>query len=178
MTGVQTCALPILLSERTPSLPQLSDWYLQGQLQKFKHNVLGYDVEDSDGYAMKTLMGKYSHQQIADMVAYIKTFQPKPQSITLGGNPITGKEVYSDYCLACHQADGTGNKTINAPGLVGLSDVYTYHQLVKYKNGIRGSGTGDKHGKVMQLFAKILENEQTMKDIGAYITTLQNKGND
>ena len=167
-----------LLSERTPSLPQLSDWYLQGQLQKFKHNVLGYDVEDSDGYAMKTLMGKYSHQQIADMVAYIKTFQPKPQSITLGGNPITGKEVYSDYCLACHQADGTGNKTINAPGLVGLSDVYTYHQLVKYKNGIRGSGTGDKHGKVMQLFAKILENEQTMKDIGAYITTLQNKGND
>ena len=167
-----------VLSERTPSLPQLSNWYLQGQLQKFKHNVLGYDVEDSDGYAMKTLMGKYSNQQIADMVAYIKSFQPKPQSITLGGDPIKGKAAYSDYCMACHQADGLGNKTLNAPALVSLSDVYTYHQLVKFKNETRGSGIGDKHGKVMQLFAKILENEQIMKDIGAYITTLKVNKND
>ena len=41
-----------LVSERSPSLPQLSDWYMQGQLQKYKHNIIGYDVEDSDGYAM------------------------------------------------------------------------------------------------------------------------------
>lgn len=166
-----------VLSERSPSLPQLSDWYLQGQLQKFKHNVLGYDVEDSDGYAMKILMKGYSHQQIADIVAYIKTFQPKPQPITLGGDPKKGKAAYAN-CMACHQADGTSNKALNAPGLVGLSDVYIYHQLVKYKDGTRGSGTGDKNGKVMQMFAKIIKDEQTMKDIAAYITTLQEKEKD
>mgnify|MGYP001976464290 FL=1 len=77
--------------------------------------------------------------------------------------------------MACHHADGTGSKALNAPGLVGLSDVYIYHQLVKYKDGTRGSGTGDKYGKVMQMFAKIIKDEQTMKEIAAYITTLQEK---
>ena len=28
-----------LISERSPSLPQLSNWYMQGQLQKYKQNL-------------------------------------------------------------------------------------------------------------------------------------------
>ena len=66
--------------QRTPPLNQLSDWYLQTQLQKFKHNVRGNDLSDSDGYLMKTLMANYSHQQIADMVAHIKTHPHKAQA--------------------------------------------------------------------------------------------------
>ena len=162
-----------LISERSPSLPQLSNWYMQGQLQKYKQNILGYKVEDSDGYAMSSLMKDYSNQQIADMVSYIKTFQPRKQLNMLDGGLENGKIEYQLNCMACHQKNGRGNKQLYAPNLVGLSDVYIVNQLIKYRDGIRGSGNGDKHGKVMQLFAKNLKNEQVMKDIAAYIISLQ-----
>ena len=162
-----------LISERSPSLPQLSNWYMQGQLQKYKQNILGYKVEDSDGYSMSTLMKDYSNQQIADMVSYIKTFQPRKQLNMLHGDLENGKIEYQLNCMACHQENGKGNKQLHAPNLVGLSDVYIVNQLIKYRDGIRGNGNGDKHGKVMQLFAKNLKNETVMKNIASYIISLQ-----
>ena len=162
-----------LISERSPALPQLSNWYMQGQLQKYKQNILGYKVEDSDGYSMSSLMKDYSNQQIADMVSYIKTFQPRKQLNMLHGDLENGKIEYQLNCMACHQENGKGNKQLYAPNLVGLSDVYIVNQLIKYRDGIRGSGNGDKHGKVMQLFAKNLKNETVMKDIASYIISLQ-----
>lgn len=163
-----------LISERSPSLPQFSNWYMQGQLQKYKRDILGYNVEDSDGYAMSSLMKAYSNQQIADMVAYIKTFKIETDLInTLNGDPQNGKIEYQLNCMACHQKNGKGNEQLYAPNLVGLSDAYIFNQLIKYRDEIRGNGNGDKHGKVMQLFAKNLKNEQVMKDIAAYIITLQ-----
>ena len=162
-----------LISERSPSLPQLSNWYMQGQLQKYKQNILGYKVEDSDGYSMSTLMKDYSNQQIADMVSYIKTFQPRKQLNILNGDLENGKIEYQLNCMACHQENGKGNKQLHAPNLVGLSDVYIVNQLIKYRDGIRGNGNGDKHGKVMQLFAKNLKNETVMKNIASYIISLQ-----
>ena len=163
-----------LISERSPSLPQFSNWYMQGQLQKYKRDILGYNVEDSDGYAMSSLMKAYSNQQIADMVAYIKTFKVETELInTLNGDPKNGKIEYQLNCMACHQKNGKGNEQLYAPSLVGLSDVYIVNQLIKYRDEVRGSGNGDKHGKVMQSFAKNLKNEQVMKDIAAYLISLK-----
>ena len=146
---------------------------MQGQLQKYKRNILGYKVEDSDGYEMSRLMKNYSNQQIADMVAYIKTFNPQKQLKIIDGDQDNGKIEYQLNCMACHQKNGKGNKQLFAPNLVGLSDIYIVNQLIKYRDGIRGSGNGDKHAKVMQLFAKNLKNETVMKDIASYIISLQ-----
>lgn len=159
--------------QRTPPLTALADWYLQAQLQKFKHGVRGYDVSDSDGYLMKELMAGYSHQQIADIATYIKTHPHKPQTNTLGGDPVKGKALYSS-CIACHQADGSGNQELDSPALRGLSDSYIVNQLVKFKDGTRGSYSGDQAGKLMQLSAQVLPDEQAMKDVAAYILTLKN----
>ena len=126
-------------AQRTPPLTQLSNWYLQTQLQKFKHNVRGNDLSDSDGYLMKTLMANYSHQQLADMVAHIKTHPHKAQAKLLDGDPIKGKEHYIS-CIACHEADGSGNEELESPAVRGLSDTYIVNQLIKFKNGTRGSG--------------------------------------
>ena len=92
---------------------------------------------------------------------------------TLNGDPDNGKIEYQLNCMACHQKNGKGNEQLYAPSLVGLSDVYIVNQLIKYRDGVRGSGNGDKHGRVMQSFAKNLKNEQVMKDIAAYLISLQ-----
>ena len=123
---------------------------------------------------MKTLMANYSHQQIADMVAHIKTHPHKAQAKLLDGDPIKGKEHYIS-CIACHQADGSGNQALNSPALAGLSDTYIVNQLIKFKNGTRGSGSGDQSGKLMQLSAQVLPDEQAMKDVAAYILSLSNE---
>ena len=160
-----------VLEHRSPSLPQLSTWYLQSQLQKFKHNVRGNDATDSDGFMMKALMRSYSHQQIADMVAYIKTHKPKAHPITLGGDPVRGKALYVS-CIDCHQANGRGKPELKSPSIVGHSDVYIVNQLLKFKDGSRGSGKGDLQGRIMQMSMQTLKDEQAMKDVAAYLTTL------
>ena len=162
-----------IAAQRTPPLSHLSDWYLQTQLQKFKHNVRGNDVSDSDGYLMKTLMANYSDQQLADIVAHIKTHPHKAPTNTLGGDPIKGKQLYTS-CITCHQADGSGSRQLNSPALRGLSDTYIVNQLMKFKDGTRGSGSGDQFGKLMQLSAQPLPDQQAMKDVAAYILTLEN----
>lgn len=159
-------------SERSPSLAQLSDWSLQTQLQKFKHNVRGSSVEDTDGFMMKSLMQVYTHQQIADLSAYIRTHDPKKKSQILNGDPKKGKALYQN-CVACHQPDAKGLRVLKAPRLKGLSDTYIVKQLKNFKSGIRGSGSGDRSGKLMQSSAKILKNEQEMKDVAAYILSLE-----
>jgi cytochrome c553 len=161
-------------SERAPSLSQLSDWYLQGQMQKFKQGIRGGDVADADGYAMKVLMQDFSKQQMADLSAYIRTQKPKQPKATLDGNPVKGKAIYST-CFACHQADAGGLKALQVPALTGLPDYYIVKQLHNFKTGLRGSGSGDKTGKMMQASAKLLKDEQAMKDVAAYINTLKVK---
>ncbi len=159
-------------SERAPSLAQFSDWYLQSQLQKFKHGIRGGDVNDSDGYAMKVLMQNYSFQQIADLSAYINSLEPKNMVTTLVGDAKKGADLFKN-CVSCHQADGLGNKDLQAPKLAGLSDFYILKQLNNFKGGIRGNGNGDKYGKLMQIYANLLKDEQSMKDLAVYLTGLK-----
>ncbi|MCH2205529.1 MAG: ThuA domain-containing protein [Lentisphaerales bacterium] len=166
-TGVAT--------ERAPSLAQLPNWYLQTQMQKYKHGVRGADVSNGDAYLMRNLMKEYSSQQIADIAAYIGTLKIKQPKVTVeDGDPVKGKELYNN-CMACHQMDQHGNKALNAPGLAGLSDYYVVKQLHNFKNKVRGNGVGDKSGQLMQTSVQALKSEQDFKDIAAYINTLKIK---
>ena len=46
---------------------------------------------------------------------------------------------------------------------------------MNFKSELRGNGAGDTMGKIMQPAAKLLEDEQAMKDVAAYIQTLELK---
>jgi cytochrome c oxidase subunit 2 len=62
---------------------------------------------------------------------------------------------------------------MNAPKLTGIDDWYLERQLLNYRNGIRGSHADDALGLQMQSMAKTLKDEQAVKDIVAYIQSLQ-----
>ena len=141
-------------------------------MQKFKHGIRGNDVADSDAFNMKVLMANYSHKQMADLAEYIRTFSPKQPEATQGGDPVKGKALYAS-CIACHGLDGRGNEALKAPSLLGLSDAYIVQQLIKFKDGTRGGAEGDLSGKLMQTATQILADEQAMRDVAAYLTTLK-----
>jgi cytochrome c oxidase subunit 2 len=83
----------------------------------------------------------------------------------------TGKTQYA-VCGSCHGQNGEGNIAMNAPRLVGLQSWYIERQLKYYQLGIRGAHKDDTFGQQMAPMAGMLSNEQSIRDVTAYIETL------
>ena len=158
---------------KSPALAAQNDWYIITQMQKYKHGVRGADVSDVNAMAMKDISDKLNSQQMADIAAYIKSnFKGKKHKISLGGDPVKGKQLYV-ACVACHGTEGQGNPQIKSPKLTGLQDWYIFESLKKFKSKERGNGEGDMQGKLMQTSVMMLQDEQAMKDVAAYLSTLE-----
>jgi cytochrome c oxidase subunit 2 len=88
------------------------------------------------------------------------------------GNAIAGKDSFA-VCASCHGQQGEGNVAMNAPSLAGLPDWYIARQLDHYKRGIRGAHQDDVYGKQMAPMANMLADATAVRNITAYITTLE-----
>jgi cytochrome c oxidase subunit 2 len=53
-----------------------------------------------------------------------------------------------------------------------MTDWYLARQLQNFKDGIRGAHPTDYYGYQMGLMANVLQDEQAIKDLVAYINTL------
>ena len=61
---------------------------------------------------------------------------------------------------------------MNAPRAAGMSDWYIKRQLQSFKDGVRGAHPTDYYGFQMGFMARMLQDEQAMNDLVAYINTL------
>ena len=75
------------------------------------------------------------------------------------GDPVKGKSLYS-ICVACHGANGEGQKINNAPRISGQHDWYVERQLINYRDGIRGVHIDDITGMQMRSIAITLKKDQ------------------
>jgi cytochrome c553 len=87
-------------------------------------------------------------------------------------DPQRGGELYVS-CVACHGAQGEGNRSLNAPRLTHLSPVYIVAQLQKFKAGYRGGDGASDSARQMAAMAATLADDQAMYDTAAYIGTLK-----
>jgi cytochrome c553 len=98
-----------------------------------------------------------------------------------------GKQLYS-LCMACHQKDGSGNESVNAPAIAGLQRWYVEAQLRKFSEGHRGTHIDDLPGMQMRPMALTLYvnehdrknpkeglSERNVKNVSAYVATLPGK---
>jgi len=90
------------------------------------------------------------------------------------GDAFKGESHYA-VCAGCHGADGMGLEATNAPRLQGQFDWYLIRQLQNYQSGARGVNKDDTFGTTMRAMAGTLPNEQAIKDVVAYIGTLEEK---
>ncbi|MBK1878550.1 c-type cytochrome [Pelagicoccus mobilis] len=156
-----------------PAIAGLSEKYVGEQIKKFKEGHRGGDPRDATGLQMRPMsMLLTSEADIAAVSKYVASLPAKTHPDTIeGGNPETGKALYMT-CQACHGADGKGNDLLNAPSLLGQHDWYHVAQLKKFKDGIRGGNPADITGSQMRPMAMTLANDQAVKDVVAYIQTL------
>jgi cytochrome c oxidase subunit 2 len=155
-----------------PRLAGLESWYLERQMRNFMSGVRGTSIEDPHGRRMATMAAAVrGNRQIDDLVAYIGLLPVAPAPPTVEGNLEEGRRRYA-VCAACHGLGGTGNEALSSPGLAGLDDWYVMRQLELYAAGLRGAHADDPYGQQMRALAAVFPDEQTRRDLAAYLASL------
>ena len=154
-----------------PRLAGMEPWYLQRQLESFRAGTRGTHKMDVQGSEMQPMAAKLSDDSIADIVAWVGSWEYKPAQITVEGDAEAGRSLYAT-CAACHGTQGEGNEAFAAPALAGQSDWYLKHQLENFKAGYRGRDPRDSFGSQMVAMASMLKDEDAIMNIVSYINTL------
>jgi cytochrome c oxidase subunit 2 len=158
-----------------PEIAGLPTWYIVAQLTKFKGAIRGAHPDDAEGARMRPMArALYRAGDLESVAQYVATLRPEVPAATLhGGDAAAGQARYTGICVTCHGADASGNEGMGAPPLRHQSDWYMFAQLEKFRSGLRGAHPEDVTGAQMAAMSLTLEDTTAMKDVIAYIRTLQ-----
>jgi cytochrome c oxidase subunit 2 len=169
--GVQMMGNPVI---RAPRLSGMETWYVMQQLMNFKRGIRGPHEDDPYGYEMQPMAAALSDEQITAVAEFVNASRSPAAPATVSGDIDRGKAHYST-CAACHGIDGKGNEALGSPDLTIANDWYLVTQLQNFRSGARGSHPSDIYGMQMRASARLLEDDDAINDVVAYIHTLQDK---
>ena len=89
----------------------------------------------------------------------------------LPGDPAEGKMIYMP-CATCHGLQAEGKRVFNAPRLAGQEPWYVRSQLLKFKEGVRGTHPHDIYGMEMAMATTLIYNGEVLDNVVAYIASL------
>jgi cytochrome c553 len=75
-------------------------------------------------------------------------------------------------CTACHGNLGEGRMDVAAPAIAGLPEWYVTAQLLKFRQGVRGSHPHDTAGMRMRPIAKSLPTERDVETVARHVAAL------
>lgn len=155
-----------------PVIGGLPRWYLEAQLAKFKQGHRAYRAEDTTGLQMRPMArALVTEADLKAVAAYVASLRPARPPATLRGDAERGKTAYAT-CLACHGDRAQGNPALFAPPLTHQADWYMAAQIVKFRQGLRGTHPGDASGATMRPMSMTLADDQAIADVVAHIRTL------
>jgi cytochrome c oxidase subunit 2 len=155
-----------------PKLAGQEAWYLRRQIEYFKSGARGAHEDDEFGKQMAPMAATLvDYAAIENVVAYIQTLPDTPSVATVQGDVAAGEDIYVT-CGVCHGWEGEGRPAVNAPRQAGMSDWYMVTQLKNFRDGVRGAHSQDKYGMQMAMMASILQSDERVNDVVAYINTL------
>ena len=161
-----------IVAMNAPKIAGQSAWYLKRQIMNYKKGLRGTHESDTYGAQMIGMVATLADEQAIDnVVAHIRTFPDNAVISTIEGDVASGQKHYN-ICAYCHGRDGMGIQAMNAPRAAGMSDWYLARQLNNFKNEVRGGHKQDHYGKQMGFMADVLQDEQAVNDVIAYINTL------
>lgn len=143
-------------------------WFIPTRTGKF--DILCMEL---CGIAHYTMRGYVVVDEQEDYDKWVAEQSTWADTLAIGpGDPKVGQGTFA-VCASCHGAAGEGNAAMNAPSLAGLPDWYIARQLDHYKRGIRGAHEDDVFGKQMAPMANMLPDESAIRNLTAYIDTLE-----
>ena len=88
------------------------------------------------------------------------------------GDVERGKVLFA-VCAICHGDQAEGMQEMNGPALAGREEWYLRRQLENFKSGARGTDSRDIYGLQMAPMAQLLQDEQAIADVAAYLSSLK-----
>ena len=156
-----------------PKLAGQHPWYLKRQLENYKSGARGKAPGDVYGMQMAPMaMTLPTPEAIDNVVAYITSLPAGTSPVTIEGDAAAGQVSYA-VCAACHGPEADGLEALGGPRLAGQNDWYLVRQLQNYKNNLRGYDPRDTYGAQMKPMASTLADDQAIKNVVAYINSLQ-----
>ena len=156
-----------------PAIAGLPDWYVESQVTKFRTGIRGAHPDDPEGLRMRPMSRQMMNlDEVRAVTRYVASLPvQKSERLVKDGDAKAGAASYAT-CIACHGAKGEGNAATKGPPLAHLPDWYMLSQLEKFKAGIRGATPNDTTGATMRAMSSIMIDKQMMKNVVAYISTL------
>lgn len=160
---------------KSPSIAGLPAWYMTTQMSNFREGRRGHDPKDVPGLLMSAVAKMLKPEQIKALAAHVEAMpgiMPKPVVQSDQVDLENGMLLWQERCMECHRYNASGELAFGSPPLTGRQDWYLAAQIQKFKNGQRGTIKGDVNGAKMVLSSQFIEDEQSLKDVIAYIMTL------
>ena len=156
-----------------PTLVNLDDWYARRQLENFRDGIRGTHPDDGFGQTMAMQTAALGESLDIDAVlAQIAGFPRIVPATTVRGDIDNGRDNYNMICGACHGPNGSGNELLESPSLIGIDDWYLVAQYEKFRDGVRGTHESDRHGAQMQRMGHVLETDDEIENVAAYLASL------
>lgn len=159
---------------QAPRLSGMARWYAERQLLVFARGWRGTHAEDVYGMEMQPMAAALSAEDIRAAAGFVAATESEAPPVTVGGNLENGRSLYAT-CATCHGADGTGVEALGGPALISVNDWYLVRQLENFKTGVRGSHPDDRQGAQMRAAAQVLPDDEAIRDVVAYINSLQQR---
>ncbi len=182
-----------------PAIAGLPAWYVKEQLRKFSVGLRGKHFDDAEGLRMRPMSlwltaGRHASGElekeraafvaegrpekldpnIENVAAFVASLPATNPAATVTGGDLANGEANWALCGSCHGMRGEGSEPQSAPPLAGQSDWYLLSSLKKYKAMTRGyDGPNDPFGATMAGMSNVLADEQAMKDVVAFSSTLK-----
>ena len=131
---------------------------------------------------MATIAKALQPEQIKAVTAHVETMPlvvPSGKARDMAGTNLQeGRRLFQERCMECHRYNASGEIAFGSPPLLGRQGWYLAAQLEKYKTGKRGTMKGDVNGaKMVQITNFFIEDDQMLRDVVAYIMTLNPDAN-
>ena len=163
---------------KAPSIAGRPAWYVERQLENFRHGRRGMKSQDVQGALMASIAKVLLPEQmkaVAEVVSKMPFVPPSSTVALKDPNLEEGRFLFMDRCAQCHRFNATGEMTFGSPPLIGLQDWYLLAQINKFKTGWRGVDPNDPNGTKMQQSSGYIESEQAKHDVVAFILSLNPK---
>jgi len=156
-----------------PNIAGMKQWYVERELEKFRSGVRGMQFNDVEGMRMRPMaLSLSSDDDVKAVSRYVESLPPIPHASSFPGDPKAGATLYAT-CGACHGDNGAGNQDLGAPRIAGVDDWYLATELRKFRSGVRGTNPKDREGRLMRPMARVLPDEDAIRNVVTYVETLK-----
>ncbi|WP_395743847.1 c-type cytochrome [Prosthecobacter sp.] len=162
---------------KSPSIAAMPGWYMTTQFANLREGRRGQDAADPQSFMMAAVAKALQPEQIKAVIAHVEKM---PMVVPMGkdrevadAKAEEGMRLFQERCMECHRYNGSGEMTFGSPPLIGRQGWYLAEQLRKFKTGKRGAMKNDVNGaKMVQITNFFVEDDQMLRDVVAYIMTL------